>query len=394
MNESEEAGPAKPRRKTARSGKRGAGASGAPQDGTPRKGTPQESDPAPDAAAGRARLLETGVQRLLDALPALVTYVDSAECCRFCNRAHESWLGIPVASLDGMPLRDAIGAAAYARLRPALQQALAGSPSRFEGELRYARVEPRFVSVVCVPDVGAAGEVRGCYCFATDLSELRRAEQAARQAAAEAALAEERERRALAADLHDDVSQLLSLAALRLASLDRERGTRARALREQIAELIKQARQRITSLSFQLSPPVLYDVGLRAAALWLAEDLRRDYSLVVDVEEGPELAGLSEATRVTLFRALRELLLNVVRHAQTAFAQVSIQVGPRDVRLEVRDAGVGFEESIRAGGFGLASVRSRVEHLGGVLRIESVKGEGARVIVTVPHGGTAEKPNA
>jgi PAS domain S-box-containing protein len=376
MSESEEAASSRPQRKAARSRKRVDGA-------------------ASSAAEGAAApLLDAGVQRLLDELPALVTYVDSAERCRFGNRAHEGWLGVAAGELDGMPLLEALGEAAHARLHPAIQQALAGQVGRFEGELRYARGAPRFVSAVCVPDPGASGEVRGCYCFATDLSELRRAERAAREAAAEAALAEERERRSLAADLHDDVSQLLALAALRLAALARERGEQAHALRAQVAELIKQARERITSLSFQLSPPVLYDVGLRAAALWLAEDLRRNHSLQVEIEDGPELAGLAEATRVTLFRALRELLLNVVRHAQTSLAHVSLQLASREVRLQVRDAGVGFSQTERSGGFGLASVRSRVEHLGGELQIESVRGEGARVTVTVPHTGPAEKAKA
>ena len=357
------------------------GSRGASRDAK-RSGDPQALAESGLPTSGALR--EDGVRQLLDALPALVSYLDREERFCFANRAHEAWFGVPVASLAGVHLRDAIGSAAYARLRVAIVDALSGKTSRIEGTLSYARAGVRHVSVLGIPDLDADEAVRGCYCVVQDLTDLRRVEQAVRETPAQAALAEQFERRALAADLHDDVGQLLSLAALRLSALEGERGASARRLRAQIFELIGQARERVSSLSFQLSPPVLFDVGLRAAARWLAEDLRRSCSLVVEVNDGPELESLNEATRVTLFRALRELLLNVVRHGHTAFAQVSIAQSARRVRLEVRDAGVGFDPQAPCRGFGLASLRGRIEHLGGEMQIESKPGSGVRVRIQVP----------
>ena len=105
-----------------------------------------------------------------------------------------------------------------------------------------------------------------------DVTELRGVEHALRRAAAAASLAEQEERRKLASDLHDDAAQLLSLASLKLRALaDAARGMRDDEFKA-LLELLAETRRRMTSLIFQLSPPLLHDVGLVAAIRWLAED--------------------------------------------------------------------------------------------------------------------------
>src|SRR5262249_10625124 len=162
-------------------------------------------------------------------------------------------------------------------------------------------------------------------------------------------------------DLHDDVGQLLSYGSVKLRELRAALGNASAAPPDFTAleQLLAQVRARVSSLSFQLSPPVLYDIGLLAAAQWLAEDLERTYGLSVQLDTGAELSGLDEATRITLFRALRELLLNVARHAETSEAFVQIRDQGEEVYVDVRDAGAGFDPHGSAGGFGLPSLRSR-----------------------------------
>ena len=217
-----------------------------------------------------------------------------------------------------------------------------------------------------------------------DVTELRGAERALRRAASEASLAEQRERRKLASDLHDDAGQLLSLASLKLRALaDALTGERDGQFRE-LAEVLAEARRRIASLSFQLSPPLLHDVGLVAATRWLAEDLGRRYGLVVKVAESEELA-LDETTRVTLFRAIRELLINVTKHAGVAEARVRIWSEGSLARAAVEDSGVGFAPDADAGGFGLLALRERLGQLGGTLSIGSGPGAtGSRVVASLP----------
>ena len=106
-----------------------------------------------------------------------------------------------------------------------------------------------------------------------DVTDLRSTERALRRAASAASLAEQQERRKLASDLHDDAGQLLSLASLKLRVLGSEAGGESDARIREVEEILAEARRRISSLSFELSPPLLHDVGLVAAAQWLAEDL-------------------------------------------------------------------------------------------------------------------------
>jgi len=218
-----------------------------------------------------------------------------------------------------------------------------------------------------------------------DVTELRSAEHALRKAASEVSLTEQRERRKLAADLHDDAGQLLSLASLKLRALADVVADGRYGPFEELAELITEARRRITSLSFQLSPPLLHDVGLVAAARWLAEDLERCYGLSVHVAEGEELA-LDEAESVTLFRALRELLINVTKHAAVDRARVEIWRDGPMARVAIEDAGVGFGRTAGGeGGFGLLALRERLGQLGGTLAIgPGPRGVGSRVVASVP----------
>jgi signal transduction histidine kinase len=151
----------------------------------------------------------------------------------------------------------------------------------------------------------------------------------------------------------------------------------------EVEDLLTRAHQRTESLTFQLSPPVLHDMGLAAAAEWLAEEMERSYGLHVHVRHCAEPA-LAEEVRITLFRALRELLINVARHAQTGGARILMDQADDWVRLVVEDEGVGFDPEREPPGYGLFSIRQRLRHLAGEMEIEAVPGDGTRVILTAP----------
>jgi PAS domain S-box-containing protein len=214
-----------------------------------------------------------------------------------------------------------------------------------------------------------------------DLSVQRGLESQLRAATAAAAMAEERERQRLAADLHDDVGQLLSLARIKLGMLRGASGDAAERLREEAADLMMRAHQHTESLTFQLSPPILRDMGLASAAEWLAEDIGRTYGLNVHVEHDGE-PPLDEATRVTAYRALRELLINIARHAKTKSAMVTMSRNGSDLSIAVEDRGVGFDCGAKLG-FGLLTVRERIGALGGRFVIESEVGGGTSASMVV-----------
>lgn len=201
------------------------------------------------------------------------------------------------------------------------------------------------------------------------------------------ATAEERERQSLARDLHDDLGQLLALAALKLGRLRGEVPATSREVLADVEKLIHEARERTESFTFRLSPPLLQDVGLVAAAEWLAEEIKRRYGLSVTVHHDGRPKLLDEATRVTLFRALRELLINVARHAKTSVAHVRLwSTDAAAVGLSVEDAGVGFDRSDEPYGFGLFSIRERLHQLGGSVTIEAAPGNGVKVVLLAPAG--------
>jgi len=214
--------------------------------------------------------------------------------------------------------------------------------------------------------------------------------EAQRRAATRAAEhAEARERRALARDLHDALSQSLALAGTKLASLRDEAGESSWAARiGEVQSLIANTDERARTLTFRLSPPVLHDLGIAAAGEWLAEDLGRRFGLRVSVSDDGLLKPLTEETREALFRSLRELLINVARHSRVDKAHVSLVREGESVTITVDDSGTGFDLSHRGAGFGLVSVRERLEALGGRLEIESATGQGTHARMTMPLSAT------
>jgi PAS domain S-box-containing protein len=218
-----------------------------------------------------------------------------------------------------------------------------------------------------------------------DVTELRKAERALRKAALTISLTEQRERRKLASDLHDNLGQLLSLALLKLHALnDSTAAGRSPAIRE-IEELLTQTSGHISTMSFELSPPLLYDLGLGAATQWLAEDLERRYGLVVKLVRVDDLP-LDECASITLYRAMREFLINVVKHAGVRTARVWIRRDGEMGRVTVEDSGSGIHQrpNEHGRGFGLLALHQRLCDLGGSLEVGAAPGGGTRAVASVP----------
>lgn len=228
--------------------------------------------------------------------------------------------------------------------------------------------------------------------------ELERRIEQLSHLAMETTLAEERERQVVAHDLHDSVGQILHVVRLKVDALAKRVPA---SLGEAVAELnglVADASRQVRSLTAQLSPPVLKDLGLVPALYWLAEEMERMYGLEVVVEETGRPAFLPAAHSAILFRTVRELLINVAKHAKTPMAQVLVGCAAGELRLRVSDAGAGIANIDRAlaarhqdGGVGLASVRERINALGGAMEIETRLGQGTRISMTMPLMPDAEK---
>lgn len=211
--------------------------------------------------------------------------------------------------------------------------------------------------------------------------------------AAELALAEERERRRIAAELHDEVGQTLAYLTMRLTSLQRLLSSpEALAILTEIRELIARSIQEIRSLTFQISPPLLYEVGLGAALESLAESFQEKYGFRVTVTDASAPLSLDEDIRVTLYQIVRELLANVAKHAAASRVAVTVETSGERLVVGVEDDGNGFDAAgsavrrPRDGGFGLFNIRQRIARMGGEFVIDSTVGGGTRVAIDVPAG--------
>ena len=208
---------------------------------------------------------------------------------------------------------------------------------------------------------------------------------------AELKLTEERERRDLAQDLHDGLGQFLAILKIKMTSIkeSERRGTLNQAFRE-IEDLIDQANQSIRSLMMQLSPPVLQALGLAPALEWLAEEMDRVYKLSVQIETDKTQITLEEPAKTTIFRAVRELLINVAKHAHCDKAQIRCANEAGRVVISVTDHGDGFSYNAYAGidngesGFGLSSIKDRIEYIGGEMSVVSASGVGTTVKIVFP----------
>lgn len=199
----------------------------------------------------------------------------------------------------------------------------------------------------------------------------------------ELASTEERERRSIAEDLHDSVTQLLALSLSKVKSVQHSGGDIDEI--EEIKDNLELALTDLRSLTFQISPPVLYDFGLEAALEWLVTDInsRQDMHLLfVNLLDSPINTGSQQ--KVTLYRAIRELVINILKHGETREGQIILSINEDNLVAEVEDEGIGFDPQKITQGFGLFSLKDRLLHLNGDLTIDSTPGEGTVVQISVP----------
>ena len=238
----------------------------------------------------------------------------------------------------------------------------------------------------------------------TEIEERNRAEEALheyqdrlRALAADLTITEERERRRIAEELHDGPVQVLAFARMRLASARKmaDVNERDRAL-DEVSEILRQATLDTSGTVSDLSSPVLKELGLTAAiADWMETHIQKRFGIeaaVISHLEEAEALGVDDLSRAILFRNARELLANVIKHAEASSVRVTLERNGDNLELTVRDDGAGcdpdtaFCDGSGKGRFGLFSIRERMADLGGALEIESAPGRGFAATLVMPLG--------
>ncbi len=199
----------------------------------------------------------------------------------------------------------------------------------------------------------------------------------------------ERRRRRVAVELHEGVGQRLAVALLRLRDSQRPGDPQSAQSLAQGIELLDGAVQDTRSLTFELSPPLLYDLGLPAALGWLSERFSDDHQVHVRVDAPSSIPSLDGELSAILFLMVRELLTNVVKHSSSKVASVTLQTEGGRLCVVVADTGAGFdagrlERPDGRAGFGLFGVREHILSLGGTFTVTSRRGQGTKVELCVP----------
>jgi PAS domain S-box-containing protein len=263
---------------------------------------------------------------------------------------------------------------------------------RKDGTTLWVEVRADFLRDADGKAVGIVGVTR-------DISNRKRIEQQLldyqarlRELATGLTLAEERERRRIAVGVHDQIGQRLALTKLTLQSLAAaSSGEKVSKVLNEASEEIEKVIEEAHSLTFELSNPVLYEVGFEGAVeSWLTEQVQERHGIECTFAAGLHPLRLDQETSVTLFHVVRELLTNVIKHAKAKHVDVRIRRIGETVQITLQDDGIGFQPAqnghivSKSGGFGLFNVQEKLDYLGGSVKIKSELGKGCCVVIVAP----------
>jgi len=362
---------------------------------------------------------EIRFRTMADSAPVLI-WMNGLQGCEFVNRAYMEFIGAQtqedVAKYDWARFIHEDDRDPYV----ALYMNALRERAPFDAQFRFRRCDGqyRWMRSFGRPRLTDSGELVGYVGASIDITDIREAqdhlqrwsqelEQAVlvktselldsqerlRSLAAEVGLAEQRERKRIATELHDHLQQMLVFCKLKLGQ-----GKPLTAMIPGCTELIKQVDDVLTealtysrTLVAELCPPVLQEFGLVAALKWLGEHMSQR-QLRVSVESGQDYLRVPEEQAVLIFQSVRELLINVAKHAGTQYAGVHLMREEDDLRIEVRDSGAGFDVAVVQSNdgsshplkFGLFSIRERMKAFGGKLELVTAPGKGTTAILVLP----------
>jgi|SRR5579872_4018453 len=238
----------------------------------------------------------------------------------------------------------------------------------------------------------------------TTLARMRRlerqslmAESELRRLSGQIRTAQEQERRSLSRELHDQVGQLLTGLRMELAGMARAHGDAESELSFRIARAkgtVEQTLRIVRNIAMLLRPSMLDDLGLAPALVWLSKEMSRSSGVEIAADIDPALDALPDAHRTCLYRVVQEALTNSVRHSGASEVSVAAKAMSGWVIATISDNGRGFAiTAVKQKGLGLIGMEERARELGGEVRVESLPGRGARVLVRLPRPTKQEVSN-
>jgi PAS domain S-box-containing protein len=327
-----------------------------------------------------------------------IALVDKDGCIVESNPALQQMLGYTQAELINQVFTLFALPEEAPRCKALFQELAQGQRRSYQAEKKYLRKDGQTAwgRLTVSPFQGAKDGDQYAICMLEDITDQKQAEkeirtyqEQLRSVASELSLTEERERRRLATELHDHVGQILALAQIKLGAIrESASSTNLAQPMDEIRRLIEQTIQYTRSLTFELSPPILYDLGFEAAVEWLAELIQEQHGILIKVQADRSPKLMNDEIRVLLFQTVRELLINVARHANAKHVRIFITRQDTNLQVKIEDDGLGlglFPQAVDGPcGFGFFSIGERLKYLGGHLEVTSEPGWGTRVTLQVP----------
>jgi PAS domain S-box-containing protein len=321
--------------------------------------------------------------------PVIIWMSDAEKGCSYVN---QTWL-----DLTGQSAEAVLGNGWTSEIHPDDVVQCFGIYARafdrreaFQIDFRLRRRDGEFRWIVSTgaPRYHADGSFAGYIGSAIDVTERRLAAEALGSIHQRLIDAQEDERSHIARELHDDVTQRLTMVSISLDSLQQATPFLAtdgkRKIEEARAEVTRLAKD-VQSLSRRLHPARLEFLGIAAAAAALCRDLssQRGCEIAFSAESVPE--GLSRAIAVCLYRVLQEALLNAIKHSGVGKVDALLRGSADRIELTVRDSGTGFDvPRLEGRGLGLTSMKERLKAVQGRLDIRSAPRKGTTVHASVP----------
>jgi signal transduction histidine kinase/ActR/RegA family two-component response regulator len=224
--------------------------------------------------------------------------------------------------------------------------------------------------------------------------QLERQSERLRMLAAQVADTEQKERKRIAALIHDHLQQLLVASKLQLnlalKAVEKRDFDKATTYLGRMDEFINESTQAAKTLTIELRPPVLYEDGLPAAFQWLATKFKNehDFDITLHLQEIP--GTLTDNLKIMLFESARELLFNAVKYADAGAAELELKYEDNQILISIKDKGKGFDinqierKTSSTKGFGIFSIRERLKLINGQLNITSIPGEGTNIEMIIP----------
>jgi len=338
-------------------------------------------------------------RQTIDRAPVMICTARADTTLDYLNQYCVRFTGLPIEKLLDEGWMDSVHPEDLDAILSIYYQAVeARTPFVLQYRLRRADDDYRWMLDSAVPRYDPEGSFAGYIGCVIDITERRNAECVLRESRAALGVshreiqqlagslltAHEDERRHLARELHDDLTQRLARLAIDAGRM--ESAANAPGGVCQLREALVRLSEDVHALSYRLHPSVLDDLGLVEALKTECDRVARKGELRVDVEASAVPAALSAEASLCLFRVAQEALSNAARHARASVVTVLLALSGKGLQLAVNDNGSGFDPNRPRdhASLGLASMRERVRLLQGELDVQSTPGSGTTVVAWVP----------